>query len=60
MLNALEDAGHSVFLVIIDQKIDVPDAIAIGEGVNKASAKSPAAKQLADLFAWLSEQVKGE
>jgi chromosome partitioning protein len=58
VLKALEDAGHSVCPVIIDQKIEVPDAIAIGKGVNEASAKSVAAKQLAELFTWLSQQVK--
>ena len=59
VLKVLEAAGHTVCPIIIQQKIEVPDAIAIGQGVNEASPKSVAAKEFADLYAWLGEQVKG-
>ena len=59
VLKVLESAGHAVCPVIIQQKIEVPDAIAVGQGVNEASPKSAAAKEFADLYAWIGEQVKG-
>jgi chromosome partitioning protein len=59
VLKVLEGAGHTICPVIIQQKIEVPDAIAIGQGVNEASPKSAAAKEFADLYAWLGEQLKG-
>jgi chromosome partitioning protein len=60
VLRVLESAGHAVCPVIIQQKMEVPDAIAIGQGVNEAAPKSAAAKEFADLFKWLGEQVKGK
>jgi hypothetical protein len=59
VLKALEAAAHAVCPIIIQQKIEVPDAIAIGQGVNEASPKSAATTEFADLFVWLGEQVKG-
>ena len=59
VLKALEDAGHPVCPIIIGQRAEVPDAIARGKGINEVSAKGAAAKDFAELFAWLNEQVKG-
>jgi chromosome partitioning protein len=53
VLKALEDAGHPTCPVIIGQKAEVPDAIARGQG-----AKNTAAKDFAELFVWLNEQVR--
>ena len=58
VLKALEDAGHPACPIIIGQKVEVPDAIAKGKGINEVGAKGAASQEFAELFAWLKEQVK--
>jgi chromosome partitioning protein len=50
--------GHAVADPIIVQRIEVPDAIAEGLGVNEYKPKSTSAKEFADLFAWLVKEVR--
>jgi chromosome partitioning protein len=52
--------GHQVAEPIIVQRVEVPDAIADGLGVNEAKPKSPSAKEFADLFKWIAKHVGGK
>ena len=54
----LEKGGHPVIPAIIVQRTIVPDAIAMGKGVNEAEPEGAASKEFAELFAWLKENVK--
>jgi chromosome partitioning protein len=55
----LEKGGHPVAPAIIVQRAIVPNAIAVGKGVNEAEPQGAASKEFAELFAWLKENVKG-
>lgn len=52
--------GHDVAETIIVQRIEVPDAIADGLGVNEFKPKSASAAEFASLFKWLSKKVGGK
>ena len=53
----LENAGHPVIPVIIVQRTQVPDAIAMGKGVNEIDPNGQSSKEFAELFKWLKESV---
>lgn len=50
--------GHTVAGPIIVQRIEVPDAIVTGQGVNEFKPNSKSSAEFADLFAWLKKEVK--
>jgi chromosome partitioning protein len=54
----LSQANHPVITPIIVQRTEVPDAIAIGKGANETDPNGRAAKEFAELFTWLKENVK--
>lgn len=58
MQGFLRSHGHSVANPIIVQRIEVPDAIANGEGVNEFKPSSKSNQEFADLFAWLKKEVR--
>jgi chromosome partitioning protein len=54
----LAQANHPVIPAIIVQRTQVPDAIAIGKGVNEIEPDGPSTREFAELFTWLKENVK--
>jgi chromosome partitioning protein len=50
--------GHGVADPIIVQRIEVPDAIGEGLGVNEFKPKSTSAKEFAELFGWLAKELR--
>jgi chromosome partitioning protein len=54
----LREKGNKVADQIIVQRIEVPDAIAAGLGVNEYRPKSESTAEFASLYAWLKKEVK--
>lgn len=50
--------GHTVAKPIIVQRIEVPDAIAEGLGVNEFKPKSKSSEEFAELFDWISKEAR--
>jgi chromosome partitioning protein len=50
--------GHAVAEPIIVQRIEVPDGISAGLGVNEFRPKSESGKEFADLFKWIAKEIK--
>lgn len=53
----LEEAGQPVSPVIIVQRLEVPDGISMGKGVNEMRKGGESAQEFKDLFAWLKKTV---
>lgn len=53
----LTEAGHPVCPVIIVQRISVPDANALGMGVNEREPGSSSAKEYSELLTWIEGQL---
>jgi chromosome partitioning protein len=49
--------GHTVAEPIIVQRIEVPDGISAGQGVNEFRPKSESSKEFAELFAWIKKET---
>lgn len=58
--DGLERAGHSVCPVKISQRVDVPDATALGKGVNEFAADGPADREFRQLYKWVTDRLSGE
>lgn len=50
--------GHTVADAIIVQRIEVPDGISAGQGVNEFRPKSESNKEFAELFAWIKKETE--
>jgi chromosome partitioning protein len=53
----LRKAGHAVAEPIIVERIQVPDAIAEGQGVTEYDPKGKAADELAELWVWINKRT---
>jgi len=53
----LRKAGHAVAEPIIAERIQVPDAIAEGQGVSEYDPKGKAAEELAELWGWINKRT---
>lgn len=50
--------GHGVAEPIIVQRIEVPDAIAAGKGVNEYRPRSASTREFLELFDWIAKEVR--
>jgi chromosome partitioning protein len=53
----LERAGHNVCPVKISQRVDVPDATALGKGVNEFAADGLADREFRQLYKWVTDRL---
>jgi chromosome partitioning protein len=56
----LRAAGHPVADAIIVQRVEVPEAMADGDGVNEAKPNSASAKEYFELFQWVKANAGGK
>lgn len=54
----IQKEGHPICPVILVQRIQVPDSIGQGKGVNEFSPGSNSAEEYKELFQWLKNTVK--
>ncbi len=54
----LTEAGQPVVPVIIVQRLDVPDGISSGRGVNEMKKPGESAAEFKELFAWIKGKLK--